>query len=235
MPKINAPSPREKETSKEERETNPALGTGWGKVAAKKAQNEEAAKGNYNSIYLRDGESAVLQFLDDEPFCFEGHKSKRWNWAIKMCQLVKQKHCLMCDADIKPQWQAAWRVLDYRGTWEKGKTKGEGKFKNDKPVERVLIVSNTVANQIHGLKDRYGKELTQLVLEMSRTGSSAKDTSYNFERAVDRDDSIRKPIAHKTELAHLRELIKPPSDNELIALGINRGVREEMEQEETNF
>ena len=218
MPKLAGTSDEVRKPSTEGKKAG-VTGGGWGAVAAKKQANDNAPRNSYFAMRLKDKESAVVQFLDDEPFCFEGHDHARFKWNIRACQLTKQKHCLMCDAGIKLVWKAAFRVLDFRGTWDKDKKK----FMYDKPAERVLFASNTMALQIKGLKDKYGKELTELVLEITRSGSGAKDTTYNFERAFGKDDTLRKPIPHKPILKPLREAIFPPSDNELIALGISGG------------
>jgi hypothetical protein len=47
-------------------------GSGWGKVASKK-QNEDNAKNNVNEFGCDDGGSAIIQFYEDEPYCTEGH------------------------------------------------------------------------------------------------------------------------------------------------------------------
>lgn len=194
--------------------------SGWDAVVAKKEENDEAREGLGDIIYdfyLKDGESAIIQFLDDEPYCFDAHqvKNKKGKFETKVCQLVSQKYCGMCDAKVKITWKAAFKVLDFRGKWSKEK---EG-FLYDKPVEKRYLVSNTVAIQLRGLIERKKKKLSEMVLEVSRTGSSATDTSYSFEIALDKDDNKIKTVAWTSEYPAIEKLCVPPTDAELEKIG----------------
>jgi len=196
-------------------------GSGWAAVANKKTQNEEAMSNDgLQNFYLFDGESAVVQFLDEEPYCFDAHqiKTAKGKWVTKTCQLTTQKYCLMCEAGSKQTWRAAFRVLDYRGKWDKDKKK----FVGGDPIEKLWVCSNTVALQIKSQIDKRGKALTELVFEITRSGAGAKDTSYNFAPAFDEETEKKMlPIDWESSSEPLSVLCKPPTDKELSALGFS--------------
>lgn len=208
-----------------------STGSGWGAVAAKKREADvnkeriDAERNKLREVKIKDGETAVIQFLDDEPLCMDGHNIKdgRGYWKFVPCQLGAQKHCLMCSDGIKTGWKAAFRCLDFRGEWVKDKRTGKGDFANDgKPVEKVYMASATVAQQINSLVERKGKALSEMVLEVTRTGSGAKDTAYAFDIARDDDDRKIKPIAWKSK-HDLEEELAPMTDDELEAMGFEGG------------
>lgn len=220
MPKIK----EGKKSKKSKKSTAATTGSGWGAVATKKKKNEEAREnaGTFTPEFkVKDGESAVIQILNAEPICVDGYNlknAKGW-WKFFPTQLAVQKHCLMKEAGNKSVWRAAFKVLDFRGEWDK-----EAKdFKYDgNPVEKLWWVSNTVALQLKARSDKAGKPLNELVLEVSRTGSGPQDTAYNFGYAFDEETEKRiKPIKYKEEvLPPLEELVAPPTDEELISMGI---------------
>lgn len=213
----DTPAPRAKKST----------GSGWGAVAAKKKEGDaskaqqELNANKLREVKIKDGETAVIQFLDDEPYCMDGHnvKDARGYWGFQPCQLAVQKHCLMCSDNIRLGWKAAFKVLDYRGAWDKDKKD----FKHDgTPVEKIWMVSATVAQQINSQVERRGKPLTQLMFEVTRTGSGAKDTSYNFEPAVDEDDVRMKPIKHRSK-HEIADQLEPLDDDALESMGFEGG------------
>lgn len=235
MPKMTreggTPSSASIEVKRDSEESGKVTGTGWDKVAAKKKLADERSTSGFSTIMLRDGESARIQFLDDDPYCFNGHQSKALfgNWYVKVCQLERKKYCMMCEKGLKTIWFAAFRVLDFRGDWDKEKEC----FKGGEPVERVLQIKNPTAIQLKGMKERYGKRLTELVLDYTRTGAGATDTKYNFERAVDEKTEIMvKPKVWKTKMQPLREIMLPPSDNALVASGFTETTVSSSDDEE---
>lgn len=165
-------------------------------------------------FYLKDGESATIQFLHDEPYCYDAHsvRDKNGRFSVVPCQLNTQRRCEMCSRGIKQTWRAAFKILDYRGSWDKDKKK----FTYDKPVEKIWKVGATIANQLKSIRDRRGRELTEMVLEVTRSGSNT-DTTYNFEPAFDDDDRKRRPIPWKEETPPVETLCQPPTDDEIDA------------------
>lgn len=220
MPKIETKVlPKKKamggRTTKHEDDDTELTGKGWNAVVNKKAANEELAKAPKKSdFYLKDGESAQIQFLDDEPYCFNAHSvNVDGHYKSIPCQLATQKYCTLCDDKNKLGWKAGFRILDFRGTWDKDKKK----FKHDKAVEKLWEVTQTVANQIRKQFDKKGT-LLKSVFEISRSGSGKSDTAYNLETAFDGDEKM-KPVKHTITLPELNELCAPPSDRMLATMG----------------
>lgn len=200
-------------------EDSPRKESGWGAVAkrqAEVAEKREAAENSVREFWLKTDESAIVQFLQDEPYCFNAHqvKDKRGNWTIVPCQLDTRKHCVMCNDGFKQTWRAAFKILDYRGSWDKDKKK----FKHDTPVEKIWKVGATVAQQLKQLIDKKGKDLTDFVFEVTRSGSG-KDTSYNFEVAYDDDDRRMKPLDWDEKFPTAEELCQPPTEDEIDKAG----------------
>ena len=192
---------------------------GWGAVARRQAEVEErkeAAENSVREFWLKDGESAQIQFLQDEPYCYDAHSTKdsKGNWKVVPCQLNTGKHCVMCSSGMKQVWRAAFMVLDFRGTWNKEKSK----FNHDKPMLKIWKVNATIAQQLKQIIDKKGKNLTEMVLEVSRSGGG-KSTSYNFEMAFDDEDRRIKPVSYTEDYPSAEELCQPPTTDEIDALG----------------
>ena len=130
--------------------------------------------------------------------------------AIVPCQLNTGRHCVLCSDGVKQTWRAAFKILDYRGSWDKDKKK----FKYDKPVEKIWKVGSTIAQQLKQIVDKKGKDLTEMVFEVTRSGSG-KDSSYNFEQAFDDDDRKMKPMDWDEQAPSAEELCQPPTEDEI--------------------
>lgn len=208
--------------STEKESTSPkTTGSGWGNLANRKKQIEDSKdEDSIRDFWLADGETAQVQFITDEPYCVDGHnvKTDAGKWGFEVCQLMEQRHCLMCRTGIKKTWKAAFKVLDYRGTWDTDKKK----FKHDKQVEKLWLVGSTIAEQLKAITDKRGKPLTEMVLEISRSGSG-KSVSYNFEPAFDKDDKKLIPVEWEEEYPELEELVVPKNDAKLEARGFSAG------------
>lgn len=208
-------------------------GKGWAAVASKKIANEEreSSKSLYK-FYLKDGESANIQFLDDEPYCMDGHniRTKTGTFMFIPCQLATQKHCVMCEVGSKMSWKAAFKILDFRGKWDKDKKK----FLHDAPVEKLWEVSNSVALLINTKREKIGKALSSLVFEVSRSGAGKNDTTYDMQIARDEDDNKIKPIEWESETPDTSVLCKPPTDAYINSLGISTkgGKRDDDEDDD---
>lgn len=205
---------RGSESSRSERKTQ-----GWGAVAkrqAEVAERREAAENSVRDFWLKPDESAIIQFLQDEPYCFDAHqvKDKKGNWQIVPCQLNNSRHCVLCNEGVKQTWRAAFKIIDYRGSWDKDKKK----FLYDKPVEKIWKVGSTIAQQLKQIVDKKGKELTEMVFEVTRSGSG-KDSSYNFEQAFDDDDRKMKPKDWEEQTPSAEELCQPPTEDEIDEAG----------------
>ena len=218
-------SPRRRRRSTEETETTSTpkrASQGWGAVAKRQAIVAEAKERSDNAVrdfWMKSGESAIVQFMQDEPYCYDAHnvRDNKGNWKTIPCQLNTKKHCVLCSSGLKQTWKAAFLVLDYRGTWNGDKKA----FNHDDQIPKLWTVGATVAQQLKQQIDKRGKDLTELVFEVSRSGEK-KDTVYNFEPAFDEDDDEKlKPISFDiSELPTAEDLCQPPTEDEIDDMGI---------------
>lgn len=191
---------------------------GWGDVAKKKKvveERKEKSKNNIHDFYIaEDGASAIVQLLDDAPTSYDAHNVKDGKFfRTYTCQLMAQKHCLMCREGSKITWKYAFKVLDYRGDYDK-KT---GEFLYNKKEEKLWVVGQKLAQQLHDFKNkRSGRELTEMVLLVTRSGKGTS-TTYNLELALDKDEVKMKPVRHVSTYPDTSELVAPMSDDELEA------------------
>lgn len=210
---------REDDEPRSERRERSRKTQGWGAVAARQAEiaeRKEAASNSVRDFFMKEDETAIIQFLQDEPYCYDAHqvKDRKGRWETVPCGLNNSKHCVLCSDGVKQVWRAAFKLLDYRGSWDSEKKK----FRHDKPVEKIWKVGTTVANQLKQLTDKKGKDLTELVFEVTKSGSG-KDSSYNFEVAFDDDDRRIKPMEWEEQTPTAEELCQPPSEDEIDAKG----------------
>ena len=105
--------------------------------------------------------------------------------------------------------------IDYRGTWDKE----SASFKWDEPIEKLWSVNQTILGQLQTIKTKRGKPLTDLVLEVMRTGTGKTDTSYNFEQAFDDDDKKLVAVDWDEEHPKLSILLAPMTDEQLVEKG----------------
>lgn len=215
MPKREEERPRRRESEDSASSKGPRKTQGWGAVAKRQAdiaEKRESAESAIRDFWLKSEESAIIQFLQDEPFCFDAHqvKDRSGNWAIVPCQLNTGRHCVLCSDGVRQTWRAAFKIIDYRGSWDSEKKK----FRNDKPVEKLWKVGATIAQQLKQIVDKKGKSLTEMVFEVTRSGSG-KDSSYNFEIAFDDDDKKLRPIEWEEVAPSAEELCQPPTEDEI--------------------
>lgn len=194
---------------------------GWGALAKRQfelAKKDEENRNSVREFWLKPDESAIIQFLQDEPYCFDAHqvKDKKGKWTLVPCQLNTQRHCVLCSDGIKQTWRAAFKVLDYRGSWDSDKKK----FTYDNPVEKIWKVGSTIAQQLRQIVDKKGKNLTEMVFEVTRSGSG-KDSSYNFEQAFDDRDRKMRPMEWDEKTPSAEELCQPPTEDEIDEKGYN--------------
>lgn len=214
------PTPKRRRSSDDDDDEEAGVtGRGWGKVARRAKDMEEMDAARENSIrefWLKSGETAIIQLLAEEPYCMEGHQVRLGDkdWNFMQCQKSSQRHCVMCNDGIRLSWRAAFKLLDYRGSWDKDKKK----FKYDKPVEKLWMIGQQLAEQLHQFLEKKKKEANKVVLEISRSGSG-KATSYNLSIALDDDDVPMKAIKHTEEFPPIEELCKAPTDRILTARG----------------
>lgn len=212
MPRSEERHSRRRGSSESRRERSTQ---GWGAVAKRQADiaaNKEAAENAVRDFWLKSDETAIIQFLQDEPYCYDAHqvKDKKGNWTVVPCQLNTGRHCVLCSEGVKQTWKAAFKILDYRGSWDKDKKR----FTNDTPIEKIWKVGSTIAQQLKQIVDKKGKDLTEMVFEVTRSGSG-KDSSYNFEQAFDSSERRMKPLDWDEQTPSAEELCQPPTEDEI--------------------
>lgn len=219
MPRTSEERPSRRRRHEEDEDTRSSRrerkSQGWGAVAKRQADIAERKAEMENKVHdfwLKPDESAIIQFLQDEPYCFDAHqvKDKNGNWTIVPCQLNTGRHCVLCSDGVKQTWRAAFKIIDYRGNWDKDKRK----FKNDEPIEKIWKVGSVIAQQLKQIVDKKGKDLTEMVFEVTRSGSG-KDSSYNFEQAFDEHDRRMKPKDWEEQTPSAEELCQPPTEDEI--------------------
>ena len=223
MPRNEERSRRRRSSEREEETRSSRKTQGWGAVAkrqAEVAERKEAAENSVRDFWLKSDESAIIQFLQDEPYCYDAHnvKDKKGNWVVVPCQLNNSRHCVLCSEGVKQTWRAAFKIIDYRGSWDKDKKR----FKYDEPIEKIWKVGSTIAQQLKQIVDKKGKALTEMVFEVTRSGSG-KDSSYNFEQAFDDDDRKMKPKKWEEMTPSAEELCQPPTEDEIDERGYTDG------------
>jgi hypothetical protein len=197
--------------------------SGWAALKKEKAEADERKKvfderkDLLPDFYLTDtSNTAQIQFLDDEPICFDAHKiTLDGRWATVPCQLSTQRHCLMCREDIKQVAQFGFRVMDYRGNY------GKKGFTYDEPVEKFWIVGTGIGDQLQQFSERKKKDLTEMVVQVTKSGTK-KSTSYNFEYAEDDEGERLTPNKRlKSKYKSLEDYLEVlvPSDTYLDTVG----------------
>jgi hypothetical protein len=216
-------TPKAKRSSSSEDEEDGVVGKGWGKVArrAKDIEEIEAEKENaIRDFWLKSGETAIIQLLAEDPFCMDGHQVRLGDkdWNFMQCQKSSQRHCVMCNDGVRMSWRAGFKLLDYRGSWDKDKKK----FKYDEPIEKLWLMGQQLAEQLHQFLEKKKRPADKVVLEVTRSGSG-KATSYNISIALDDDDVPVKIKKWTEKYPSIEELCKPPTDRQLTSKGYKGG------------
>lgn len=212
----DAPRSRRRGSASDNSESKEKL-SGWEKLSRRREQMEAERGSDTRDFWLKDGEYAFIQLLHDEPHVYDSYsiKNSKGQWIDAVSQREMQDHCLLEQAGLKSSPKAGWLILDFRGSWDKDKKE----FKWDEPTLKVLKASLKLAQQIQAKKDRSKKPLTELVFDIQRTGTGTS-TSYSLATAFDEEtDSPVKPRKYKGKLPDITEVIKPFTDEQLIAMG----------------
>lgn len=194
-------------------------GYGWDAVANRKTFVDKNGYGGddlkpiYNqmkfSFNLKDGESAVIQFISDQPYCADGFIMSNLNYAFYPSQRSVQRHDTYAEAGYKSQWRAGFKILDFR-RWDKKKSCN---VDCDDPTEKYWVAGYGLAEQIKAFADKKGRKLSEMTILVTRSGSGT-GSKYNFELALDDRDRPIKPIEWDEELPTLKKVFQPLSDED---------------------
>lgn len=210
----------------------PKMGSGFDllntKVQQQKQRFEDAKKRFVPTVWMKDGESKVMRFIDMKPILVYEHtiRDDRGKFQTYTCRTPVTADestsvgvCPLCDNDFKRSLRGVFNVIDRAGYVDrKGKKKGVG--------EVVLLKANTdLASQLKGLAER-GKLATHDI-EITRTGEG-KDTRY---QALPVDEATRMSVADKQKKRMvISEKLKPMSIEEMKKL---LGLTDPGQEEET--
>lgn len=186
---------------------------GWAAVVDKKEEMDAGFDDDkLRDFFLMDGETAIIQYIDEEPYAFDAHRIQdaKGKYLTIPCQLEHQKHCLCCRAGERTSWQGAARLLDYRGKWDKDKKE----FKWDAPQEKLHSFGIQFASQLKAFVDKRRRPLTDLVIEITKAGSG-KTATYNLAIALDEDDRPMRPVEWDSPFSEVSDCLPVKSDEEL--------------------
>lgn len=187
--------------------------SGWASMTQRKEEIESNTSAP--EFYLKNDEVAIIQYLDEEPRAFEGHRIKLPSGKYKTlpCQLEHQRYCHLCNAGEKSSWFGAMRVLDYRGKWDKDASD----FLWDSQVEKIHVFGLTYAQQLHSYSVKRRVGLTKLVIEISKTGTG-KTSTFNLSIGVDESGTPLAPVRH-TPTFEIDDILPPTTDEAVARLG----------------
>jgi len=220
--KANKTSPPKQEPSLEEQEEGleSVSGSGWAYLNKKHEQIEKEKERRAQTprdFYMTDGEYAEVQMLDKEPFIFEAHSIMTGgSFQKEPCQKSFQRNCLMCNEGIKSTTAVAFKLIDYRGNYDKAKED----HKWDEPIEKIWVTGMTLAKQIHTFIKKKGVALDEIVLGITRSGSG-KETSYNIEMAMDKNNVVYEPIEFEPKKDATADVYAAKSNEELADMGFS--------------
>jgi hypothetical protein len=170
------------------------------------------AKENYKRkiqrFWMKDGETATIRFLTEEPITFYQHNVPRGGNKFDKVT-CSGEDCEYCD-DGKPQFVGAFLIIDRR----------KYKNKEGKTIKRsikLLVQCQTVLSQLKHYHEKRG--LTKMDYEVTRSGSD-KNTAYNWDRLdkspLSSEDKklIKEVIGSKTFEEVIIDSIKPIEEDE---------------------
>jgi hypothetical protein len=148
------------------------------------------------NLILRDGESAVVRFLTQEPITFREHyipgaKGQKFYTCLEGTRDEdgNRVQCPFCSAGNKPSFRGAFLVVDRsEDTW-----KSNGEEHSAQNQIKIFKQGIKVMKVLDSLSEK--RDLTEWDIEISRTGSGT-DTQYNFipEEKFELSEEVEKKI-----------------------------------------
>ena len=197
-------------------EKSPSKG-GWGRFLNKKEEiaDREANK-KPREFWLKDGETAVIQVLESEPYVAEFHsvRNAQGKFTLEPCQLENQKHCVLCQKGMSTSTRGVFKVLDFRGSWNKDTSD----FNWDEPTEKVWLVGLSILEQLYALTQKRGQGIDKFTIEVTRSGTGT-NTRYNFSRALNDSDEPWATVTHSSDFASAKDMYAPIGDDAMLRKG----------------
>lgn len=177
--------------------------SGYTAFEAKEKEYEENKKNFVNRFWLKDGATAKIVFLDDEPPIIEEHQLKidgDWrNWFT--CLRMVGDACPICDkmAKNKPYTAGFYTVIDMT-EWT------DSKDKTHKNELKLFVAKFKTLQVLRRLSSKRGS-LAGCVFEVFRSSSDAPNTGdvFEFERKLSKAEILElnkdaKPFDYATIL-----------------------------------
>jgi hypothetical protein len=174
-------------------------------------REKESRVGRLWRFFLKKEEEDVpVDFLTEEPLCFHEHTiPSGGGYEHHTCT---GENCKFCADGTKPQFVAAWLVVDRRAVPYEDKKTGEKKIIKDRI--KLLVRGMTDAAQLDRLSKKFG--LMKYGWTVTRTGTGTS-TSWRFER----DEQKVIPASEIAELRkQLPEKLRNMSFDEIIEIQV---------------
>lgn len=151
-------------------------GSGWGAVHRRA---EEIDRPRTSFFSLKDGQTARIQFMDEEPVCVYQHTLQvpidgEKRWRSYTCLNGSGESCPFCAIGDTPRFVGMFNIIDH------GETDVEKKVKLFTQGIRVL-------KQLEA-KSKKPRGLTGYIYDVTRAGKST-DTTYNFDTHAEQEIS----------------------------------------------
>lgn len=151
---------------------------GYGAVQEEKTRIDKARENAGNKLWTfflsRDGDEAVIRFLNEEPITFDAHVIMEGrNYNTYVCPAKSGASCRFCDSGDKTVFHGAYLIIDKREV--EYTNRSTGKKETHKAQLRLYLPKTTVMSQLDRLSSKYG--LTKRDYEITRSGVDTK-TAY---------------------------------------------------------
>lgn len=180
------------------------------KAAAKKQQAMSRSGGRPNELWIRDGESRIIQFLSNDPIAaIYRYNVKNGKNFSRVTQPGPGEKDLMKAAGLRAGLIFYYPVRDKTGYVDKNK-------KRHRNIDCFLAAGIRVESQIEKIREKVG-DITKVELDFSRSGAGT-DTTYNFfmenrVKAIPEGSTVTKKMTKEFEKSYA-----PPNVEEQRAL-----------------
>jgi len=180
---------------------------------------------------LKEGEEAIIVFVDDEGFYAKVHQFEvDGNWGNFVTCTKDFGPCKVCESGKRPTYTAHYTIIDTREF-----TKRDGtKIKNNKIL---FPAKGSVINMIADLKKKYGS-LVGRAFRVKRYTSNDPNCGNYFELISNKRINLVKKFGKDADKPlDYMTILAPPTDEELAALGFGGvpvGSDEDISDDELN-
>lgn len=179
------------------------------KEAAERRTKYAARPDFVKTFYLREGDSAEIQFIEHEPVMVRAHsvEIRPRFWRFFPCI---GEGCPLCIDGTTPSFRVVFNVVDFRGTWDRDKGAFDGK-----PIVKIWWMSGTTAAVFEKLSHKE-LGLNGYKYEVTRFGSGST-TTYLPQEIEERELTKEEMV-----MAYDRETIVTPLSREDLLAKLGR-------------